>query len=1084
MRTYYYILLLALVTLFSCTSQRPFVADGTRSNDDFALLDSMLTYSDTDQAGTPTSHGKKNKGLRLSGKKKTAGADGGKYRLPIEADDEHDIGEVADATRVATVMPDEVEVFDGEDIDETIDRMIEQVEELAETDEAVEEHDADDDFGSLEEDFTEDADGADVAETEHPGSDLDDPLASAAEFAKAQRKDTTIAVHYDANEGKEKVDTVNTKSGIDSPVEYSATDSLVYDAISGSAYLYGSAKVKYQNMDLGAERIMMNMDSSLVHAAGVTDTLGVSSGTPVYKQGQEEYESETMAFNFKTKQGYITDVKTEQGDGYLYSAEAKRTADGMFNVANAKYTTCDADHPHFYLKLTKGKIRPGKETFFGPAYLVVEDVPLPLAVPYGFFPFSKSYSSGIIFPTYGDENARGFYLREGGYYLALSDKMDLKLLGEIYTKGSWGLSAETQYAKRYKFRGNAMISYQNTINGEKNLPDYQKQTSLKVTWTHSTDPKSNPNQSFSARVNFASQNYEKSNLTSMYNPTAYTQSTRASSVSYSRNISKIGMSLALSGNITQNMRDSSLTVTLPDLSINISRFYPFRRKHAAGKERWYEKISMSYTGQLSNSFSGKESQLLKANMAKDWRNGMQHRVPIDATFQLFKYINISPSVQLRDIMYVSKYKKNWDEKRQKEVTDTVFGFYNLYDWSASVSANTTLYGFYKPWRKLFGDKIDRVRHVLKPNVSLSYSPDFTADRYGYYDYYVKTDANGEVSQVKYSPYQGLLYGFPSSAQSGSVSFGLSNNLEMKVKSDRDTTGYRKVSLIDELSANMSYNLAAKTRPWSDLSMRIRLKLTKSYTFSLNANFATYAYEKDPVSGQVRVGDRTEWSYGRFGRFQGMSQNLSYTINNQKAMMLLDLLRGRGWDELLAKYTGKDEEKKRKNLYDEEDYDEEDEENLNGDDEDANVDPALRKGQKQKEQKRKGINADGYLEFSLPWSFTASYGVSMRENQQGKLNEKRMRYPYKFTQTLSFSGYVRVAEGWNVSFTSGYDFNYHDLSMTTMSLSRDLHCFEMTCSIVLKPYTSYNFSFRAKASELADALRYEKRSSRNSNIEWY
>lgn len=908
----------------------------------------------------------------------------------------------------------------------------------------------------------------------------DSALRAASERAIEQHKDTTIAVHFDANENKAKTDTVNSKSGIDAPVEYSASDSLVYDAASGNAFLYGSAKVHYQNMDLDAEKITMNMDSSLVHAVGVKDSLGVASGSPVYKQGNEEYESDEMSFNFKSKKGYITDVKTTQGDGFLYSKESKRDDDGSFYMQNATYTTCDADHPHFYLKMTKGKVRAGKDAFFGPAYLVVEDVPLPLAVPYGFFPFSKSYSSGIIMPTYGDETARGFYLRDGGYYLALSDKMDLKVLGEIYTKGSWGISGETSYAKRYKFRGNAMVSYLNTVNGEKNLPDYSKQTSLKVTWTHSSDAKSNPNQSFSARVNFASQNYEKSNLTSMYNPTAYTQSTRASSISYSRNVPKIGMSIAASGNITQNMRDSSLTVTLPDLSINVSRFYPFRRKHAAGKERWYEKISMSYTGQLSNSFSGKESQLLHANIAKDWRNGMQHRVPVDATFQLFKYINVSPSFSFRDIMYVSRYEKAWDERRQREVTDTVFGFYNLYDWNASISANTTLYGFYKPWKKLFGSKIDRVRHVFKPNVSFSYAPDFTSDRYGYYDYYVKTDANGEVSTVKYSPYQGLLYGFPSGTRTGSINFGVSNNLEMKVKSERDTTGYRKISLIDELSANMSYNLAAKSRPWSDLSMRIRLKLTKSYTFSLNANFATYAYEKDPETGRVSVGDRTEWSYGRFGRFQGMSQNLSYTINNQKALMFLDLLRGRGWDELLSKYTGKDKDKDNSRRFE----DDEDELDDEVDEEDANVDPDLKKGQKEKTQKKKGVNEDGYLEFSLPWSFTVSYGVSMRENTRGTLNERRMRYPYSFTQTMSFSGYVRVAEGWNVSFTSGYDFNYKDLSMTTISLSRDLHCFEMSCSIVLKPYTSYNFSFRARASELADALRYEKRSSYSSNIEWY
>lgn len=903
----------------------------------------------------------------------------------------------------------------------------------------------------------------------------------------AARRDTTITFGNGPETANDSIATDTDsvarrepkKSGIDAPVTYNATDSIVYDAATGNALLYGSAKVHYQNMDLEADAITLNMDSSLVHAVGTTDSLGTVKGSPVYKQGGDTYESESMSFNFKTKRGFISGVKTEQGDGFLQSERSKRMDDGMFYVENAKYTTCDAEHPHFYVKLKKGKINPGKEAFFGPAYLVVEDVPLPIAVPYGFLPFTKSYSSGIIMPTYGDEMARGFYLRDGGYYLAINDKVDLKVLGEIYTKGSWGISGETRYAKRYKFRGNAMVSYQNTVNGDKNMPDYTKQTSLKVTWTHSSDAKSNPNQSFSARVNFASQNYERSNLNSMYNPLAYTQSTRASSVSYSRTVPKIGMNIAASGNITQNMRDSTLAVTLPDLSISVSRFYPFRRRQAAGKERWYEKISMSYTGQLSNSFNGKEDRLLHSNLATEWRNGMQHRIPIDATFQLFKHINISPSFSFRDIMYVSRVERDWDTKRQREVCDTVFGFYNLYDWSASISMNTTLYGFYKPLKRFSRGKVEAIRHVFKPQVSFSYSPDFTTDRFGYYDTYVKTDANGEVSTVRYSPYKGLLYGFPSGTKSGSINFGISNNVEMKVKSERDTTGYRKVSLIDELSANMSYNLAAKTRPWSDLNMRVRLKLSKRYTFSLNAVFATYAYEKDE-NGNVRVGDRTEWSHGRFGRFQGMSQNLSYTINNQKALTFFNLLRGRGWRELFDNIRGKQDEDSQNGNKEDEDYDDGSEDD---DIDDANIDPELQRGQKNRPQKT-GVDEDGYLIFSMPWSLTFSYGISMRENTRAKINERRMRYPYSFTHTLSCSGFVRIASGWNISFTSGYDFNYHDLSMTTISLSRDLHCFEMSCSVVLKPYTSYNFSFRARSSELADALRYEKRSSRSTNIDWY
>lgn len=855
-------------------------------------------------------------------------------------------------------------------------------------------------------------------------------------------------------------DSAKRKPGIDAPVDYECTDSLVYDAETRLVHLYGKAQVKYMDMTLNAAKITMNMDSSLVRAAGERDTAGILQDKPVYSQGSDNYHSELMAFNFKTKKGYITNVETTQGDGFMQSQHSKRAADGTLYLEHAKYTTCDAKHPHFYIALSRAKVRPGKESVFGPAYLVVADVPLPLAVPYGFLPFNKKYSSGFIMPSYGDETSRGFYLRDGGYYFAINDYMDVKALGEIYTKGSWGLSAETNYRKRYRYNGNFYISFLRTVDGEKNMPDYAVTKSLKVQWTHSKDAKASPNTTFSARVNFASENYERSNLESMYNPLAYTQSTRASSVSFSHTFPSIGLNIAGSTNLTQSLRDSSVSMTLPDLSISLNRFYPFRRKHQAGKERWYEKISMSYTGSLSNSINTKEDKLFKSNLVKDWRNGMQHRIPIDATFQVFKYINISPQFSLRDIMYTNRVMRSWDETTQKEVADTTYGFYNLYDWSLGVSANTTLYGFYKPWRKLFGDKIIAVRHVFKPSVSFSYAPDFTSSHYGYQRTYVKTDANGEVSTVTYSPYSGGIYSYPSGTKQGMITMSVSNNVEMKVKSDRDTTGERKISIIDELYGALSYNMAAETRPWSNLNTRIRLKLTKNYTFSMAAVFATYAYAFDK-NGRVVTSDRTEWSYGRFGRFQGMSQNLSYTFNNET----LSKLFSRRSDRSTASN---------------------DETDTDTDAEDANIDPDLRnakKGGKQKKQKAK-VDEDGYLRFSLPWSFTVSYGISMAEDRSKQINVRRMRYPYSFTQTMNFSGYLRIAEGWNISFTSGYDFNYHELSMTTASVSRDLHCFEMSCSVVLRPYSSFNFTFRARANELADALKWDKRSSYSSNIEWY
>lgn len=869
------------------------------------------------------------------------------------------------------------------------------------------------------------------------------------------------------------------KNGIEAPVVFSAEDSLIYESGSGTAHLYGDAHVNYMTMDLKSEKIFMNLDSSLVHATGGLDSIsGDKKGTPVFVMGPDTYESDTIAFNFKTKKGLILQTYTQQEEGFLTSELAKRGSTGELYLQHGRYTTCDDPHPDFYIAMSRAKVRPGKDVVFGPAYLVVCDVPLPLAVPYGFFPFSKSYSSGFIMPTYGDETERGFYLRDGGYYFAISDLMDLKLLGEIYTKGSWGASLATNYRKRYRYSGSFYASYQNSVTGEKNMPDYSKSTSFKIQWSHRQDAKANPYSNLSASVNFATSSYERNNLTSMYNPQTMTQSTRTSSVSYSTGFSSIGMNLSSTMNLSQNMRDSTIALTLPDLNISISRFYPFKRKQMVGKERWYEKISMSYTGHFSNSINTKEDKLLHSNLVKDWRNGMQHSIPISANFTVLGYINVNPSVNLTDRTYTNKVMRSWNEATGTEVLDTLNGFYNVYNWNLSVSASTKLYGRYVPWRKLFGDKIDAIRHVLTPQVSFSYAPDFSASRYGYYKTYQKTNADGSVSLVEYSPYSGNLYGVPGKGKTGSVAFSVSNNVEMKIRDRNDSL--RKISLIDELGASMSYNMAAKVRPWSDLSMRVRLKLTKSYTFNLNAVFASYVYEADSVGATPRLSEHTTyWGQGKIGRFQGMSQNFSYTLNNEKVVNFFKRLRG--------EKVEKKDDKKRRRGGDDDDYDDEYDDDLG--DVESNVDRDLEAGKHGAQRKKKGnkadVDDDGYMAFSLPWSVSFGYGVTMRENtDKSKFNYHTMRYPYKFTQNLNISGNIRISEGWNISFSSGYDFENKKISMTTASLSRDLHCFNMACSVVLAPYTSYNFTFRCNAATLADALKYDKRSGYSNTIQWY
>ena len=852
-------------------------------------------------------------------------------------------------------------------------------------------------------------------------------------------------------------DTTKKKEPLDAPVIYEASDSIVFTK-EGYAHLYGEGKVNYQNIELTSAVITMNMDSSTVYATGVTDTAGVETGSPIFKDGETPYESKIMRYNFKTKKGFINSIVTQQGEGYVTSEEGKKGANDEIYMRHGKYTTCDNhEHPHFYLKLSMAKVRPKKNVVFGPAQLVVEDVPLPIAVPFGFFPFNSSYSSGFIMPTYGDEMNRGFYLRDGGYYFAISDQMDLKVLGEIFTKGSWGLSAASNYNKRYKFSGSFNASYLVTKTGEKNMPDYSVSKDFRIQWSHRQDAKANPNSSFSASVNFATSSYDRSSLSSLYNPQQYSQNTKASSVSYSRNFPEIGLNISGAFNITQNTRDSSLSMTLPDVNISLNRIYPFKRKKSAGDERWYEKISLQYTGSITNSINTKDNLLFKTPLTQ-WENGMQHKIPVSATFNLFKYINIVPSFNYTERWYLRKVKQSYDPSPASTdhvKRDTINGFNRLYDYNLSLQMNTKLYGMYKPL--FMKSKELQIRHVFTPTVSYTYTPDFGKSRYGYYDTYTYTDEDGEVRTVEYSPYEGAVYGYPGKNMSQNISFSIDNNIEMKMKSDKDTTGYKKISLIDQLGASLSYDVANKR--WSDLSMNLRLKLTKSYTFNMNASFATYAYQFDE-NGNVVVGDRTEWSYGRFGRFQGYSGSFSYTLNN---------------DTFKKLFGKKDEDEKNKDKEGKEGgEDEETEEET----EEQNNNSNMRKTEKA------SVDSDGYLAFKLPWSVSLSYSYSIREDRSKDINIKTMRYPYSLTHSLNVSGNFKIGSRWNMTYSTGYDFTSKEMSMTTLNITRDLHCFNMSCGLVFGPFTSYNFSIRANSSMLTDALKWDQRSNTGSAVTWY
>lgn len=840
------------------------------------------------------------------------------------------------------------------------------------------------------------------------------------------------------------------KQALDAPVAYEASDSIVFTQ-GGFAHLYGDGKVSYPGADLEAAIISMDMDNSTVFARGVTDSLDAVKGRPVFKDGDTSYETDTIRYNFKSKKGIISNVVSQQGEGYVTGNNAKKGAGDELYMKSGRYTTCDHhDHPHFYMQMTYAKVRPKKNVVTGPAYLVVEDVPLPLAVPFFFFPFSSSYQSGFLMPTYMDDSSRGFGLTDGGYYFAISDQMDLKLRADIFTKGSWALNAETNYVKRYKYSVLLQASYQVTKTGDKGLPDYSVAKDFKIVWSHRQDPKASPNSTFSASVNFATSSYERTNIGNMYNSQAMSQNTKTSSVSYSRNFPDQHLSISATTNIAQTMRDSSVAVTLPDLNISLSTIFPFKRKHPVGNERWYEKISVRYTGRMKNSITTKDNKLFKSNLVRDWENGMQHDIPISATFTLFKYFNLTPSVNYTERWYTRKVKQDWDVQHQEVVRDTTYGFHRVYNYSASLGLNTKIYGMYKP--VFLPKKAIQIRHVITPSVSISAAPDFTSSHYGYYDSYIKEGKDGVRDTVNYSYYAGQVFSPPSGGKQGNIQFSISNNLEMKYKDKNDSI--RKVSLIDELGASISYNMAAQVRPWSDLQLNLRLKLSKNYTFSMASTFATYAYEFNE-RGEVVVGNRTEWSYGRFGRWSGYGSSFSYTFNNDT------------WKKWKEKFQGK---KNKEEDNKEEQADSEDETNPDG--------------TKKKKVEKAAVDSDGYQVFKMPWSLNLNYSFSVSEDRSKPINRKTMRYPYRYTQNLSASGNIKISNKWAISFNSGYDFEAKKIVQTSFNITRDLHCFSMSAS--LSPFGQwkyYNFTIRANASILQD-LKWEQRSQTQSNIQWY
>ena len=884
------------------------------------------------------------------------------------------------------------------------------------------------------------------------------------------------------------------KSDFKAPVHYQASDSMVMLA-NGTALLHGKGELKYEDLDLTSNYIRMNLDSSQLYACGVWDsTENEWKGRPVFKDGKDEYNTNEITYNLRTQKGYIRHVVTQQGEGYIIADKTKKVEDNVMMMAGGQYTTCDNhEHPHFYLKMTKAKVKPGQYIAAGPAYMVVGDVPLPLAIPFGFFPFTNSYSSGIIMPNFGDDYSRGLYLSNFGYYFALCDYLDLQITGDIYSRGTWALRAQTKYVWRYRFSGNINISYRNDVTSEKGMPDYAVSKNFQIQWTHTQDAKFNPYSTFSASVNFATSGYNRSNINSYYNPDLYSENTKQSTISYTQRFPDSPWSLSASASLTQRTKDSTISFTAPELAINMNSIYPFKLWHQAtlkrkgkvsSKEKWYDKIRMSYAmnGRIATT-NMKESYLPHSNFLRDWQTGIRHTMPISASFMLFKYLSITPSISMTDRMYFQRVDRHWDDDAQALAMDTTNGFYNVFDFNVGLSLSTKIYGFYTPIKKLFPkSNVEKFRHVITPRVSITYHPDFEKSGWGYYGSYDQPVYTNEIDSITgrkiqkvddagnpiyqhqvYSRFPNGIYGNAPRGMAATLTFGVANNLEVKVVNKADTTGknpYKIISIIDNFSIDGGYNFAADSMNWSLFTVNLRLKFPKLNNYSLNitTHLDPYMYELNALGNPVRT-NKQYWHNGRFPHWDGIRWNFSYTISDQTIRKWRDAANG--------KKTKKEEE-------------DEDELSAVQHNEDGTISGGKQKHSHDHEQE---ID-DGYVKTEFPWSLSINY--SLAYTNSSVFDYEKMQYKMAFSNYLTLSGNIGLGHGWKVSANMTYNCDYNKVTSCTFNISRDLHCWNMSASInPIGPFKSYTFHIGVNASILSD-LKYDKNSnsSTNSRVEWW
>ena len=832
-----------------------------------------------------------------------------------------------------------------------------------------------------------------------------DTLLNKAESVPEELKNTTDTV---------KADTVHSTATLAAPVVYSALDSMIVSADGQKAYLYNNAKLTYQSIELNAYYIEFDLETKEVFAKGLEDSTGTLIGKPKFQDGNEEFESKTMRYNFITGKGITTDVKSAQGEGFVHSDWTKKISDKEYIMKTGKYTTCDADHPHFYLHLTKAKVISNEKIITGPAYMVLEDFPLYFPIlPFGYFPSTQTYSSGILMPGYGEEQNRGFYLQDGGYYWAASEYFDASVRGDIYSKGSWGVKFHTNYKLRYRFNGNFDLKYAKNFRGEKGTDSFSESNQFQIIWSHSQDAKANPSRNFSANVNFSTSGYDKDNARSAQN---YLTTQKSSSISFSKRWENSPFSMSANLRHSQNSRDSTLTLSLPDMTFTMSKIYPLKRKVKVGGTKWYEKFGFSYTGSIKNSITAKESEILDKSLIDDWKNGIQHKIPISLpNFNVLNYVNVSPSFSYSEKWYFRTLQKEYDPISKEIIESQVGGFRRNYEYSYSLGTSTNIYGNFTPLNT--ESRIKGIRHKMSPSISFSYSPDFGDSKYGFWK--TVQDSTGQVQY--YDSFQGGVFGAsPGRGASGAISFSMSNNLEMKMLDLKDTsktedaeTKYKKVKIIDNLSLSTSYNLIADSLNMSPIIINGRTTV-KGISVNFGTTLDPYMTVPDTASSGAINAIRVH----------------EYVWNNKNGIGKLGRLT-RAFMSFGMSFKSKKGEK-------------EAEEN------------------KEEIEDRNTLAGDyvNYQDFNVPWDFRFDYSFNYsRPNPYRKAT---------ITQTLSLSGSANLTEKWRISGNTNFDIMAQEFSYTSFNLTRDLHCWQMSLNFVPFGYRrSYSFTISANSGMLRD-----------------